>query len=177
MLTVAFTGYRPKKMPFTENKKDELYIRFREQQHKVINRLIERGYTEFISGVATGFDTWVAEDVLEFRKKNKDLRLECAIPFPDQDKKWERADQKRRQKILKQADLSTIVSEHYSSDCYFARNRYMVDKADVVVCAFDGQSGGTAYTVNYALKQNKIVIQINPSTAQVTIISKLTYDS
>lgn len=39
----------------------------------------------------------------------------------------------------------------------------MVDKADVVVCAYDGQQGGTAYTVNYALKQNKIVIQINPT--------------
>ena len=177
MSTVAFTGYRPEKMPFTEDRKDELYNRFREQQHKVINRLIERGYTDFISGVAMGFDTWVAEDVLEFRKKNKSLHLECAIPFPDQDKKWERSDQKRRLKILKQADTSTMVSEHYSSDCFFARNRYMVDKADVVVCAYDGQSGGTAYTVNYALKKDKIVIQINPSTAQVTIISKRTFDS
>ena len=70
-----------------------------------------------------------------------------------------------------------MVSEHYSSDCFIARNGYMVDKADVVVWAYDGQSGGTAYTVNYALKQNKIVIQINPSTAQVTIISKRTFDS
>ena len=48
----------------------------------------------------------------------------------------------------------------------------MVDKADVVVCAFDGQSGGTAYTVDYALKQNKIVIQIDPKTNAVSIISK-----
>ena len=70
-----------------------------------------------------------------------------------------------------------MVSEHYSSDCFFARNRYMVDKADVVVCAYDGQSGGTAYTVNYALKKGKIVIQINPSTAEVTIISKEVFES
>lgn len=104
MNTVAFTGYRPEKMPFSEDEEDESYIRFREQQHKVINRLIERGYTEYLSGVAMGFDTWVAEDILEFRKKNKSLHLECAIPFPEQDKKWEKSDQKRRQKILKQAD-------------------------------------------------------------------------
>lgn len=177
MNAVAFTGYRPEKMPFAENKKDEAYMHFREQQKRVINRLVERGYTDFISGVATGFDTWVAEDVLELRKNNKELRLECAIPCPDQDKKWNHADKKRRQKLLKHADISTMVSDHYSCDCYFARNRYMVDKADVVVCAYDGQSGGTAYTVNYALKQNKIVIQINPTTAQVTIISKRTFDS
>lgn len=52
----------------------------------------------------------------------------------------------------------------------------MVDKADVVVCAYDGHPGGTAYTVNYALKQNKIVIQINPLTAKVSIISQRTFE-
>ena len=78
MNTVAFTGYRPEKMPFSEDEEDESYIRFREQQHKVINRLIERGYTEYLSGVAMGFDTWVAEDILEFRMVagiNKFLRI------------------------------------------------------------------------------------------------------
>lgn len=48
----AFTGYRPEKMPFQENKKDEAYIRFRETQWKVINRLVESGAISFISGVA-----------------------------------------------------------------------------------------------------------------------------
>ena len=109
MCTVSFTGYRPEKMPFIENKKDEMYVHFREQELKVINRLIERGYTHFISGVAMGFDTWVAEDVLELQKKNKELHLECAIPCPDQDKKWESADQKRRRKILKKANESTLL--------------------------------------------------------------------
>lgn len=52
----------------------------------------------------------------------------------------------------------------------------MVDKADVVVCAFNGQRGGTAYTVNYALKQNKIVIQIDPATCLVSILSKREFD-
>ena len=39
----------------------------------------------------------------------------------------------------------------------------MVDKADVVVAAFDGKPGGTAYTVDYAIKHDRIVIGINPS--------------
>ncbi len=53
----------------------------------------------------------------------------------------------------------------------------MVDKADVVVCAFNGQRGGTAYTVNYALKQNKIVIQFDPATCLVSILSKRSFES
>ena len=63
-MVVAFTGYRPEKMPFVESKKDEAYLKFRKRQLQVIERLIERGCTHFISGVAMGFDTWVAEDIL-----------------------------------------------------------------------------------------------------------------
>ena len=70
MGTVAFTGYRPNKLPFAEDKKDELYLAFRKRLRQVIDRLVERGYTEYVSGVAMGFDTWVAEDVIEVRKNN-----------------------------------------------------------------------------------------------------------
>lgn len=52
----------------------------------------------------------------------------------------------------------------------------MVDKADVVVCCYDGQKGGTGYTVNYALKADKIVVQINPNTTAVTILSRRNFD-
>lgn len=174
-MVVAFTGYRPEKMPFIESKKDEAYLTFRKKQLQVIERLIELGCTDFISGVAQGFDTWVAEDILKLQKKNDALTLECAIPFPGQADKWDYADQKRRYKILTHANSAVTTSAHYSKDCFFARNRYMVDKADIVVCAYNGQSGGTQYTVNYALKQNKIVIQIDPSTSVVSILSERTF--
>ena len=109
----------------------------------------------------------------EEKQKNT---LECVIPFPGQADSWEMDDQKRRYNILTATDESVITSSTYSKGCYFTRNRYMVDKADVVVCAFNGQRGGTAYTVNYALKQNKIVIQIDPATCLVSILSKREFD-
>lgn len=174
-MVVAFTGYRPEKMPFYENRRDARYLAFRTILNRVIVRLIERGCTQFISGVARGFDTWVAEDVLALREKNPKLSLECVIPFPGQADLWKKSDQRRRYRILVSADFSVITSEHYSSTCFFIRNRYMIDKADVVVCAFNGQSGGTAYTVDYALKHDKIVIQIDPETNVVSVISKKTF--
>lgn len=175
-MTVAFTGYRPEKMPFIESKSDENYMRFRKRQLQVIERLIERGCTDFISSVAMGFDIWAAEDVLSLQKKNKALTLECAIPFNGQADGWDKDYQKRRYKLLSHATSSVVLSDHFSDDCYFKRNRYMVDKADAVVCAFNGKRGGTQYTVNYALKQNKIVIQIDPATAVVSILSSRTFD-
>lgn len=176
MGTVAFTGYRPEKLSFSENKRDEQYTKFRERLLQVINRLIERGYTDFISGVAMGFDTWAAEDVISLKKENKVVHLECAIPFPKQAERWELLDKMRYKKILRKADVNTMLCEHYQSNAYFIRNEYMVDKADVVVCCFDGQSGGTARTVAYAKKKDKIIIQINPQTSVVTIISRRNFD-
>lgn len=87
-MVVAFTGYRPEKMPFYENRRDARYLAFRTILNRVIVRLIERGCTQFISGVARGFDTWVAEDVLALREKNPKLSLECVIPFPGQADLW-----------------------------------------------------------------------------------------
>ena len=92
-MVVTFTGYRPEKMPFQESKMDKQYLAFRAILSRVISRLIELGGTYFISGVARGFDTWIAEEILELRKENKEIQLECAIPFPGQADSWEKADQ------------------------------------------------------------------------------------
>ena len=110
----------------------------------------------------------------EGKQKNT---LECVIPFPWQADSWKKADQKRRYNILTAADKAVITSEQYNRGCFFTRNRYMVDNADVVVCAFNGKSGGAAYTVDYALKQNKIVIQIDPETSEVSMLSKRSFES
>ena len=107
------------------------------------------------------------------KRKTKKSPLSASFRFDS----WEKADQKRKYNILTAADKAVITSEQYNRGCFFTRNRYMVDKADVVVCAFNGKSGGTAYTVDYALKQNKIVIQIDPETSEVSMLSKRTFES
>ncbi len=169
MGTVAFTGYRPEKLPFVEGDSVE-YIRFRKTLFSVIRRLCELGYGEFISGVAMGFDTWVAEDVITLKSEFPSIQLHCAVPFPDQADKWSKADKLRRERIIENADSVTVTSTEYSKSCFFTRNRYMVDRSDVVVCCFDGLKGGTAYTVDYARKRGLAIVQINPTDNVVSIV-------
>ena len=171
MARVAFTGYRPEKLPFRESESDAAYLRFRKTLYKVIRRMAELGYTEFVSGVAMGFDTWVAEDVLRLRAERRDVRLECAIPFPTQADRWCERDKFRRERILAAADSVTTLSPEYTQNAFFIRNRYMVDGADAIVCCYDGKTGGTAYTIDYAKKQGKVIIQINPTDMVVTIVA------
>ncbi len=125
MKTVAFTGYRLEKMPFAEDITNAQYTAFRAKLREVIDRLIENGYVHYISGVAVGFDTWAAEEVLAIKNCNQTIHLECAIPFPEQDRKWQREDRERRKAILKNSDLNTEVCSHYHKNCFFIRNEYM----------------------------------------------------
>ncbi len=171
MAKVAFTGYRPDKLPFRESDTDESYLRFRRILYKIICRLIELGYTDFVSGVALGFDTWVAEDVLRLRAEHRDVTLECAVPFPSQADKWRERDRIRRERILAAADSVVTTSPTYTPHAFFHRNRYMVDEADAVVCCYDGKSGGTAYTVDYARQAGKTIIQINPTDMVVAVLA------
>lgn len=169
-MRVAFSGHRPEKMPFAESMDDRNYIAFRVITKKVIRRLAERGAEWFISGMAQGFDTWAAEDVLELKLTDPGIKLDCAIPYPRQASGWSEPYRLRRQRILDKCDQSEVLCPSYSNICFFVRNRYMVDNADVLVCAYDGKSGGTSYTLDYALKSGKVVININPRTREVSFI-------
>ena len=170
--TVALTGYRTDKMPFAEDSQDANYCSFRKKLLVIISRLMEMGYDSYISGMAMGFDTWAAESVIELGAS-----LECAVPFPEQVDGWEAQDQQRWVDIINKSSKKTVVSESNQKGAYYKRNRYMVDNADVILCGYTGRKrGGTAYTVNYALQQDKIVIQLHPKTLEITILSERKID-
>lgn len=48
------------------------------------------------------------------------------------------------------------------------RNHYMVDKSLYVLALWDSQQGGTADTIQYAIKQKRRIIVINPITKKST---------
>ena len=122
-------------------------------------KLIGEGVTRFINGGALGFDLLAAEIVLSLRL-NHNIRLEMALPCPEQDKTWHKRDRIRYNYILDNADKVTYVSDKYYRGCMLARNRYMVDNSEYCIAYLVNQYGGTYHTVNYALYCNKKVINI-----------------
>ena len=64
------------------------------------------------------------------------------------------ADRLRRQRLLNQCDLETVVQHHYTKGCMLRRNRYMVDRSSLLIAVYDGTpKGGTMNTLAYALRQ------------------------
>ena len=51
--------------------------------------------------------------------------------------------------------------EKYGRAAPIKRNEEMVDACDAVLAIWDGESKGTKYTLNYARKKGKIIIEVN----------------
>ncbi len=158
----AFTGYRPAKMPFGYDENCPLALDFKKQLYNTIEMLIQLGYGHFISGGAMGMDIMAAEMVLELRKTHPEITLEMAIPFEGQAGRWDAAYRARWQRCVDEADVVTILSHEYIKGCMFARNRYMVEQAELLVAGYDGKEGGTKMTVEMAKRMRKRVCVVRP---------------
>ena len=137
--TCCFTGHR--NIPADRLTYVEMELR------KLIMAAVDDGYTHFINGGAAGADLLFAAIVMELKEKGYRLYLEAALPYSNR-KKSKDPD---FQKILAACDAVKVISEQYNRGCYFARNRYMVDKSSRIIAVYDGrESGGTFYTMQYA---------------------------
>lgn len=161
MYKVSFTGYRPSKLPFF-GEDDPLCIELKRRIFAQISSLADSGARDFFSGMALGVDTWCAEAVLELKKTRPEIRLFAVIPCKGQEIKWTTEQQKRYNDILAQCSAVSCISPTYTRDCMYRRNRELVALCDVLLAVYDGKSGGTQYTVDYAKKQGKKVIVLAP---------------
>ena len=141
--TCAFTGHRTLEKDFS--------LRVLKKE---IKALIERGVEVFYNGMAMGFDLSAAEAVISFKRKFPQVKLIACIPCPAQDKYYSDKDKKRYAKLCSQADEMLVLSKEYTPYCMLSRDRYMADRADVLLTYCKKDTGGTAYTVQYFKKKH-----------------------
>ncbi len=159
----SFTGYRPDKLPFLNDKKSEEYMALYEVLKSEIIRMAENGIFDFQTGMARGIDLMCGEILLEL-KKELDVHIFCAIPCKDQYCRWKDDDIALYKRIVEASDGAVYISsDKYTKGCMIERNHYLVDTAQYLIAVYDGQRGGTMATVNYAKKKNRTVIIINPT--------------
>lgn len=166
MRSVAFTGYRPKKLPFGNDLTHPDAIRLRANLKTEYERLINRGFRQFLTGGALGCDLMAAEVILELKekygRKPRIMHVLC-MPCFDYTAKWSDEDKERLEKIKEKSVHFYVSDSTYYNGCMQKRNRYMVDTSRVLLAVYDGKSGGTRNTVEYARSRNRKVVVINPS--------------
>ena len=137
----AFTGHRPRKFPWSYNESDARCVALKETLAKEIAKLVDAGYTDFLSGMAEGADTWAALAVLALKKENPALKLHCVLPCEGQAGKWAASARELYFSILEQADKVAYVSREYHDGCMLERNRYLVDHAACLLAVYNGGEG------------------------------------
>lgn len=139
-MIVAFTGHRPARIP------EEIRPLLIENTKAT---LLNLGATLTITGMAQGFDQMAAKVSYELG-----IPYVAAVPYEGHIDEGE-----EYQTLLERAAEIVIVSAgKYTSNVYWKRDKYMVDRADEVIAAWDrGRYGGTWITVKYAWEQQKPV--------------------
>ena len=94
--------------------------------------------------------------VLRNQYEYEGITLEAALPYPVNPAKQLKNCLGTRELVLSECNLKHTVSDHYFRGCMAKRNRYMVDKADLVLAIWNGhESGGTWNTIQYARSKGK----------------------
>lgn len=140
--TCCFTGHRVIPARVLPALAEELEQRLR--------GLIGEGVCYFGAGGALGFDTLAAETVLRLKEEHPGVRLILVLPCRDQTRGWKAADARRYRDILSRADKVIYTAAHYFPGCMHRRNRHLVEHSSVCVAYCTRDTGGSAYTADYA---------------------------
>ncbi len=159
MKSVAFTGYRPKKFSFPLTPDDADYDAFYNELYNAIKSVAEEN-TEFYCGGAMGFDIIAGEIVLKLKETMPSINLVMVVPFFGQGQDFTPVWRNRYINLIDSSKRVIYLEKEYVNGCYFKRNRYLVDNTEGLITYYNGKSGGTKYTINYATKKNKKIINI-----------------
>ena len=150
--TCCFTGHRKllsKDIP-----------KIKKHLENEITALVQQGVIYLGCGGALGFDTLAAKTVIKLRNTYPQIKLILVLPCTDQTRCWPQKNKTEYKNIIYNADKVRILSEHYYNGCMQASNRFLVDNSSICVCYLRQEHGGTAYTVKYAEKNGKTIINL-----------------
>lgn len=153
--TCCFTGHRR----IQPSQVEELNKRL----SSVIDTLYKEGVRHFRCGGALGFDSLAALAVIRSKRERSDIRLILILPCIDQTHGWSRVDERIYERIRESADEIVYTATEYSRQNMLLRDRALVDGCGICVAYMNSTSGGTAYTVGYAVRSGLRVLNLGKS--------------
>ena len=160
----SFTGHRPAKLPWGFDESDPRCAVLKRKIADAVETAYAEGFRHFLCGMAQGCDLYFCECVLALRTRCPDVTVEAVLPCPTQADKWSAAEQARYRRLVGDCDYETMVSAKYTPGCMQRRNRYLVDHASLLIACYDGGTGGTRNTIQYALRRGVFVVDISVSS-------------
>lgn len=157
--TAAFTGYRVEKILLSSSDPRILH-NIGDAIDPAVEQLYNQGYRTFLSGMAQGFDLIAAKHVITLKEKYPDIRLIAVIPHPGQSARFDELWTRYYQYCMDRADQQCFLQTYSTPRSYLDRNDFLINNSSALICYFDGQPGGTAYTVDKARRTQHILINL-----------------
>jgi hypothetical protein len=152
---VGATGHRPKHLTGTGAQWA------RQQSLRCLRHCRDRlGTTTVVSGLALGWDTWIAEDALLLG-----LDLWAHMPFPQQPAKWRPHEQVRWRHLVDSATQVTTYGESYHVHHLHERNAGMIREAGTMLALWNPArtTGGTAGAVRAIADAQRPWVHLDPA--------------
>ena len=119
-------------------------------------------FVEFLVGRDGEFDQIVSSAIKRVKRRCGDEKCALTLVLP-----YMRAEYSNNADSFEEYYDSVEVCEEsaaaHPKGAIQIRNRYMVDRSDLVVCYIDHNYGGAYKTIQYARKQEKQIINISKS--------------
>lgn len=148
--TVAFFGHRYIDNPFLVD--DFLDENLREL-------LSKHEYVDFLIGRNGDFDQLCSSAVLRTKKNYRDDNSSLILVLPYNTAHY-RDNQAGYEDYYDEIEVCFESAKLHPKSAIQKRNRYMVDRADLIICYIENNSGGAYQTIRYAEKRNKKIINI-----------------
>ena len=171
--TVCITGHREKFIEPYKGDRQLTIFTIKKILERYIDLIIKKDYRIIISGLASGTDLWASDYILK-KKRYINTLLIGAMPFLRHAEFFSGEDTEKLKFIERFSDILLTTNDNpditygkkKSSECspslYRTRNFFMVDNSSVIIAFCNDISmkfSGTAQTLRYAEKQNKIIIR------------------
>ena len=148
---IAVTGLRPNAMfgyDWSNEGNKALSTKIASTLKESVEEATKLGYNKIrvVTGMALGTDQMFTAHALRLARSdayNGKISVEAALPMEGQEKNWSDTIRKPYEILLNACDKVTVCSSvKYLNGALKAKNKYLVDNADILLTAYDGKNVG-----------------------------------
>ncbi len=138
--------------------------KFKEQ---IFHLIKDFSITHFISGMDIGIEQYITEVILEFKNIYPQITIEGVLPFERLPENWSEPQRDKYYSLMKKIDKETLLQYHYTNDCLWKQNLYMINNSKFILLFCNEVTYKTNKLVSYAKSIGRIVFIIDLATFEI----------